>query len=264
LAENAEKPVVALFGLTCCAGCQLEILNQEDRLLDILGTIKLVQFRMGSSATHLGPYDVCFIEGSVTNEDELAKLKELREKSKILIAIGACATTGGVNAIRNGLNTEELKQTVYSDASHVKTLPSILPLKKYVKIDYELQGCPINGEEFIEMLTALLTGGEPRQKNYAVCVECRLKENICLMKEGDLCLGPITRAGCGALCPSVGFPCEGCWGPVPQANVDSEIDMFSVKGASFDTVVRKFRMFNATSEDFVKELRKRLNIEWLK
>ncbi|MFW9934042.1 MAG: hypothetical protein ACFFDU_00750 [Candidatus Thorarchaeota archaeon] len=264
MAENEEKPVVAFFGLTCCAGCQLEILNQEERLLDILGAINLVQFRMGSSAIHSGPYDICFIEGSVTNEDELKKLKELREKSKILIAMGACATTGGVNAMRNGRNIEELKQNVYTDASHVKTLPNVLPLKEYVKVDYELQGCPINGEEFIEMVIALLSGGEPLKKNYAVCVECRLKENACLMKEGKLCLGPITRAGCGALCPSVGFPCEGCWGPVPQANVDSEIEMFSAKGASFDTIVHKFRMFNAASEDFVKELRKRLNIEWLK
>ena len=264
MSETAQKPIVALFGLTCCAGCQLEIINQEDQLLDILGAIELVQFRMGSSAKHDGPYDLCFVEGSVTNEAELEKLKELREKSKILIAMGACATTGGVNAIRNGLNIEELKQSVYGDATHVKTFPEILPLKKYVKVDYELEGCPINGEEFIEMVKAFLSGSVPREKNYPVCVECRLKENICLMKEGELCLGPITRAGCGALCPSVGFPCEGCWGPVPQANVDSEIVMFSAKGASFDTVVRKFRMFNAGSEDFVKELRKRLTIEWLK
>lgn len=254
---------MALYGLTCCAGCQLEILNLEDELLDILEKINLVQFRMGSSAKHPGPYDICFVEGSVTNEEELAQLKELRKKSKILIALGACATTGGVNALRNGRNIEELKQTVYSDASHLRTLPEILPLKEHVSIDYELQGCPISGEEFIELLTALLTGATPQEKNYAVCVECRIKENVCLMKEGELCLGPITRAGCGARCPSVGFPCEGCWGPVPQANVTSEIEMFSQKGASFDTVVRKFRMFNASSEDFMKELKRRLNIEWL-
>lgn len=260
--EN-QKPVVALFGLTCCAGCQLEILDLEDELLDILGKINLVQFRMGSSAKHSGPYDICFVEGSVTNEEELTLLKELREKSKILIALGACATTGGVNALRNGRNVEEFKQVVYGDASHLRTLPEIRPLKEYVPIDYELQGCPISGEEFIELLTALLMGGTPPEKNYAVCVECRIKENVCLMKEGELCLGPITRAGCGARCPSMGFPCEGCWGPVPQANVTSEIDMFSQKGASFDTVVRKFRMFNASSEDYMKELKRRLNIEWL-
>ncbi len=261
--DSSEKPIVAFFGLTCCAGCQLEILNQEDQLLDILGAINLVQFRMGSSATHEGPYDVCFVEGSVTNDDELQKIKDLREKSRILVAMGACATTGGVNSMRNGRNVEELKQLVYGDASHVKTLPNIQPLREYVKVDFELQGCPINGEEFVELVISLLSGSIPRLKNYAVCVECRLKENVCLMKEGQLCLGPITRAGCGAKCPSVNFPCEGCWGPVPQANVDSEIDMFSAKGASFDTVVRKFRMFNAASEDFVKELRKRLSIEWL-
>lgn len=261
--EENSKPTVALYGLTCCAGCQLEILNLEDELLDILSQINLVQFRMGSSAKHPGPYDICFVEGSVTNEDELNRLKELREQSKILVAMGACATTGGVNAIRNGRNIEELKQIAYGDASHLRTLPEIFPLKAYVPIDYELQGCPICGEEFIELLTALLIKTVPPQKNYSVCVECRLKENICLLKEGELCLGPITRAGCGARCPSVNFPCEGCWGPVPQANVDSEIDMFSQKGASFDAVVRKFRMFNASSEDFMKELKRRLNIEWL-
>ncbi|MFX1562727.1 MAG: NADH:ubiquinone oxidoreductase [Promethearchaeota archaeon] len=258
-----DKPIVALYGLTCCAGCQLEILNQEERLLDILGHINLVQFRMGSSSKHPGPYDVCFVEGSVTNDDEIALLKELREKSKVLIAMGACAVTGGVNALRNDINIEELKQTVYEDASHIHTLPKILPLKSYVTVDYELNGCPINGEEFAELLIALLTGADPQQKNYPVCVECRLKENICLIKEGQLCLGPITRAGCGARCPSVGFPCEGCWGPVPHANIDSEIDVFSAKGASFDTVVRKFTMFNAAAEDFLKELKKRLTIEWL-
>jgi coenzyme F420-reducing hydrogenase gamma subunit len=260
--EN-PKPVVAFYGLTCCAGCQLEVLNLEDELLDILEKINLVQFRMGSSAKHPGPYDVCFVEGSVTNEAELAHLKELREKSKVLVALGACATTGGVNALRNGRNIEELKQGVYGDASHVTTLPQIKPLKEYIQVDYEIQGCPIAGDEFIEFLTALLTGAEPPEKNYAVCVECRIKENICLMKEGELCLGPITRAGCGARCPSVGFPCEGCWGPVPHANVESEINMFSQKGASFDVVVRKFRMFNASMDEFMQQLKKRLDIEWL-
>ncbi|MFW9832270.1 MAG: NADH:ubiquinone oxidoreductase [Candidatus Thorarchaeota archaeon] len=263
MSTEKDKPIVAFTGLTCCAGCQLEILNQEDELLDILDEINLVQFRMGSSATNPGPYDVCFIEGSVTNETELERLKEFREKSKILVAMGACATTGGINAIRNGKNTEALKQSIYGDASHIQTLPQILPMKSYVKIDYELQGCPINGEEFIELLTAILIGTRPVEKNYSVCVQCRINENVCIMKEGKLCLGPITRAGCGARCPSVNFPCEGCWGAVPQANVDSEIDMFSQKGASFDTVVRKFRMFNASEENFVKELKRRLDIEWL-
>jgi sulfhydrogenase subunit delta len=264
MSKNKDKPIVAFYGLTCCAGCQLEILNQEDNLIDILSKINLVQFRMGSSSKHPGPYDICFVEGSVTNDTELSLLKELREKSKILVAMGACATTGGVNAMRNGRNIEELKQAAYGDASHLHTKAEILPLKSYVSVDYELQGCPINGEEFIELLIALLMGTEPIEKNYSVCVECRLKEYNCLMKEGQLCLGPITRAGCGARCPSVGVPCEGCWGPVPQANVDSEIDVFAAKGASFDTVVRKFRMFNAASEEFLKELKKRMTIEWIK
>ncbi len=263
MAAANSRPVVAFYGLTCCAGCQLEILNLEDELLDIFEKINLVQFRMGSSAKHPGPYDICFIEGSVTNEAELIQLKNLREKSKILVALGACATTGGVNAIRNGRNIEELKQAAYGDASHLSTFPEILPLKAYVPIDYELQGCPIEGGEFKELLIALLAGTVPPQKNYAVCVECRIKENVCLMKEDKLCLGPITRAGCGARCPSVGFPCEGCWGPVPKANVPSEIDMFFQKGASFDTVVRKFRMFNASAEEFIKELKRRLSIDWL-
>jgi coenzyme F420-reducing hydrogenase gamma subunit len=260
MSKQTTKPVVAFYGLTCCAGCQLEILDLEDELLEILGRIQLVQFRMGSSATHPGPYDVTFIEGSVTNDEELAALREIREKSKVLVAIGACATTAGVNALRNGRNVEELKQTVFGDASHVRTLPEIKPISAHVPVDFQLQGCPINGKEFIDLLTDLLTGAQPRVKNYPVCVECRMKENVCLMKEGKLCMGPITRGGCGAACPSVNSPCEGCWGPVPQANVDSEIDIFSSKGASFDTILGKFRMFNAASEDFLKELRKRSSV----
>jgi coenzyme F420-reducing hydrogenase gamma subunit len=258
--KQSAKPIVAFYGFTCCAGCQLEILNLEDQLVDILSHIQLVQFRMGSSATHPGPYDVTFVEGSVTNDEELASLRELREKSKVLIAIGACATTAGVNALRNGRDVEEFKRTVYGNASHVRTLPEIKPISAHVPVDYQLQGCPISGEEFINLLTDLLTGVTPRPKNYPVCVECRMKENVCLMKEGKLCMGPITRGGCDARCPTVNFPCEACWGPVPQANVDSEINIFSTKGADYDTVLRKFRMFNAASEDYLKELRKRSTV----
>ena len=262
--SSKERPKVAFYGLTCCAGCQLEVLNLEDRLLEILERVEIVQFRMGSSASHPGPYDVAFVEGSVTNHEELELLRQLRERSKILVAMGSCATLGGINALRNGRNIEELKQAAYGDASHLRTLPEILPLKAHVPIDYELHGCPIEGEEFLELLVALLTGTTPPAKNYPVCVECRMKENVCLMKEfGQLCMGPITRAGCGARCPSLGFPCEACRGPVPQANVDAEIDIFSAKGASFETVVRKFRMFNAASEDYIKKLKERLRIEWL-
>ena len=246
---STGKPKVGIFGFTCCAGCQLNILNIEDHLLDILGLVDITHWVMAKQENDEGPWDIAFVEGSIAKESEIKELKEIREKSKILVALGNCSTHGGLPAMRNLRDIEEMKRLAYGDKTEYLDVIPIKRFKDYVKVDLELPGCPIDKNEFIEAVKSLAVGKKPEVPNYAVCYECKVRENACLLKEGKFCMGPVTNAGCGALCPSYGATCEGCRGPTAQVNWAAEVKVLQDLGATIDQIKRRFLKYCATTAD---------------
>jgi coenzyme F420-reducing hydrogenase gamma subunit len=244
-----EKPKVGVFGFSGCAGCQLQILNLEDVLLDVLSLIDLMNFRMASSKNTEGPFDVSFVEGSIVHEEQVEELKQIREESKILVALGTCACYGGVQSLRNFFGIDGAKKIVYADTKMDYTYTETKPISEYVKVDFSLPGCPIDKDEFVETLKSLLMGKVLKPKSYAVCVECKLRENFCLLERGEICMGPVTMGGCKATCPTNGHVCEGCRGPVEEANIASEVELL-LKKISQEDLLRRFRMYTAGAKEF--------------
>ena len=248
-----SKPKVAVFSFACCEGCGLQILNCEDELLDLLGAVDLVRWREAMSET-AEEFDIAYVEGSVVQEKEKERLQWIREHSRILVALGACATTGGLNMIRNFQPLDEVKKYVYGEeAKELKgfpwdVTPQVLPLDQVVKVDYGIPGCPIRREEFLSVTLALLQGREPDIPDYPVCVECKLAENVCVFDRGMTCLGPVIRAGCRAWCPSYGSPCEGCRGLIPDPNLNAEKDLLAERGLTVEDILRRFRLYCGHSE----------------
>ncbi len=242
------KPKVAFFDFSCCEGCQLMVLNCEPELLDLLGHIEIVNFREASTEKR-DDYEIAFIEGSIITPHDVERLKAIREKAKVLVALGACAHTGGLNKLRNFQDTEEAKKYVYGDsAKYFEVLPRVMSVPEVVKTDLVIPGCPINRFEFLSIVKQVLLGTIPTLPNYPVCVECKLKENECLMLKGQICLGPITRAGCDARCPSYGFPCTGCRGMVDDPHLEAEQIILSKRGLTVQDLLRRYRLFYGYSE----------------
>lgn len=241
------KPRIGIFGFTGCAGCQLEILNLEDILLDICNLVDVVNFRMMKSENSDGPFDISFVEGSIMGY-QVDELKKIRENSKILVAIGICACYGGVQYLQNFM--EKPWEIVYDDKKMVYASSDTKPLTSYVKVDYLLPGCPMDKDEFVDFVKCMLLGKKPKMKTYPVCVECKLKENICLLEREIMCLGPVSLAGCSAKCPSKGYPCEGCRGPVEEANISSQAELMKEKGIEPIDIIRRFRMFTSGAKEF--------------
>ncbi|MCK5151101.1 MAG: oxidoreductase [Candidatus Thorarchaeota archaeon] len=238
---KSGKPTVGIFGFTGCAGCQLNILNLEDYLLDILGLVDITTWVMAKSENSPGPWDIAIVEGSIAKESEIERIKKIRENSGLLVAIGACATHGGLPAMRNVLDVEAMKEIVYGEKTeHLDVLEKIMPLSHYVKVDAELPGCPMDKNEFVEAVKAIAIGKTPFVPNYSVCYECKIRENACLINEGKFCMGPVTQAGCDALCPTNGAVCEGCRGPVAQVNWGAEFKILKELGATPEEIKRRF------------------------
>ncbi len=246
---DAKKPKVGIFGFTGCAGCQLNILNLEDHLLDIIALVDITTWVMAKAENSDGPWDIAFVEGSIAKSTDVERLKKIRKNSKILVAIGACATHGGLPAMRNLRDMEEMKETVYGDDLDYLDVIEIKPVSHYVEVDAELPGCPMDKNEFVEAVKALAVGKTPQVPNYSICYECRIKENACLLKEGKFCMGPVTQAGCDALCPSYGTPCEGCRGPVAQVNWGAEYKILESLGATIDEIRRRFLKYCPSTAD---------------
>ncbi len=238
------KPKVGVFSFTSCEGCQLTILNLEDEILELLGAIEIVNFREAIDDRR-NDYDVAFIEGSITTEEEVEELKAIRERAKALVAIGACACLGGINGLKNRQDLHHARQRVYGDgARHFPTEPT-RRVRDVVPVDYEMNGCPIDKREFVSVTKSLLLGQVPRPSEDAVCTECKAKANVCLYDKGLACIGPITRSGCGAICPTFGDGCEGCRGFLGNANIASMVEIMKSKGLSREEVEDRLTMFNA-------------------
>lgn len=246
-----RKPTLAVWKFASCDGCQLTLLDCEDELLAVAGEIEIAYFLEASSATVAGPYDVSLVEGSITTPGDIERIKEVRRQSRTLVTIGACATAGGIQALRNFSDVEELLRIVYATPSFLSTLDTSTPIADHVAVDFELRGCPIDRRQLLEVISAYLAGRSPNIPNHSVCMECKQKLNVCVMvAHGTPCLGPATHAGCGALCPSYHRGCYGCFGPAETSNVESMAAALAACGMNDDEVHRLFHTFNAWSEPF--------------
>ena len=243
------RPQVAFFSFASCEGCQLVVLECEDELLDLVGAVDIIRFREAMDPVgDQSHYDIAFIEGSMTREEDVAKLKQIRERTDILIALGACAWPGGVNALKNLQPLDAVRRSVYGDKADVFDTMPTAPIDAYVKTDYFLRGCPIDRTEFLECVKALLLGKPPVFKDYPMCVECKLRENACLFHKGYWCLGPVVRAGCGAICPSHGDACEGCRGPIDHPNRNAHVEVLREFGLTADDIMKRFQLFGTYLE----------------
>lgn len=244
------KIKVAWFDFACCEGCQIEMTNFGEPFLQLLAHVEPVEFREAMSEKTTKPIDVAFIEGSFTREADRARLEEIRKRAKIVVAYGSCATSGGINALRNHMDRNEVKKFVYgSDASMslLDTNEKAAPISSVIKVDYEIRGCPISRDEFIRVVTQLIHGTDKVYiPSFPVCVECKLKETVCRYDDGDYCLGPVARAGCGAPCPADGIPCEACRGMVDKPNQEA-LEKVLVKNGGLPEkwAKEKSRMFTA-------------------
>ena len=241
-----SKPRVAVFDFACCEGCQLQIVNLEEEILDLIGAVDVVEWREAMSEQS-SEYDIAIIEGSITRPEDEKRLQLIRSKAKILIALGACAVIGGVNKLKNNFDLDEVKKCVYgidSARPHLNT-EMTKAVDEVVQVDYKIHGCPIEGREFANIIRALLIGKKPEIPEYPVCVECKAKGNPCLWEYGQLCLGPVIRAGCDARCPSAGARCIGCRGYVDNPNVDAAKDVIEKYGLNIDDLQNKMILFGS-------------------
>ncbi len=241
------KPKVAFFDFTSCEGCQLDSLNMETELLDLLNAVEIVNFREVKTE-RADNYDIAFIEGSISRESEIPRLKKIREQAKVVVALGACACIGGVNCLKNHLPMDKALQIVYGkDARNYDTSPA-RPIDAVITVDFYVRGCPINTAELLKVVKSLLLGKKPEIPNYAVCVECKMAGNICVFERGMTCIGPVTRAGCTAICVTSGRFCWGCRGLVDEPNIDSEKEVLQKYGLSVAQAVERFKIYNTYGE----------------
>ncbi|PKO21876.1 MAG: NADH:ubiquinone oxidoreductase [Chloroflexi bacterium HGW-Chloroflexi-1] len=236
------KPKVAFFDFTSCEGCQLTVVDSLQTHVDLLDAVEIVQFR--EAMTEKGEdYAIAFVEGSISRASDEARLRRIREQAAIVVALGACAHLGGINAIRNAQPLDDVRKYVYGDkADWYETYPA-RPISAVVKVDAVIPGCPIDRDEFIGVVKALLLGKKPPLPDYPVCVECKRKENVCVFHKGGFCLGPVIRAGCGAICPTCGDGCEGCRGLIPNPNQDSMSDVLVKYGLTVADMLARWTMF---------------------
>ncbi|MGC8775363.1 MAG: NADH:ubiquinone oxidoreductase [Chlorobaculum sp.] len=245
LGFELEKIKIGSFDFTCCEGCQLQLANRESHLPDFLALLDIRNFREISSE-RLDDYDIALVEGSITRSDEIRRLKSIREKAKMLVAFGTCACFGGVNALKNKFPQEETIRTVYKDKL-VETMPAA-KISDFVTVDYSIPGCPVSKKEVEEVVVGLVTRSLVTLPKYPVCVECKQRLNTCLFDLGEVCLGPISRAGCDAVCPSGKTVCLGCRGPAEGVNYDSFTELVKEKGLSTEEMNEKLAFYNGFTD----------------
>jgi coenzyme F420-reducing hydrogenase gamma subunit len=244
-----SKPRVAIFDFACCEGCQLQIVNMEEELLDLITVVEPVTWREAMTEES-EDYDIALIEGSITRPQDEERLKKIRENADILVALGACATIGGVNRIKNNFDLDEVKRYVYGDAAQMPHLntASTKSAGEVVNVDYYVHQCPMNKDEFAYIIRCLALGKEPVVPDYPVCVECKARGTVCRYEYGEICLGVVTRAGCGAPCPSEGLWCFGCRGLAPDNNVPAAMEVMEEYDKSMDDLKEKLILFNSETE----------------
>ena len=245
------RPSVAVWKFASCDGCQLTLLDCEDELLDLTEALELAMFLEAGPADERDHYDISLVEGSITTAHDAERIRDIRTRSGLLVTIGACATSGGIQALRNLADVEEFASVVYARRDWIDVLATSTPIADHVTVDLELRGCPISKHELVATLSALLAGRRPPVSSHAVCAECKAAGTVCLtVASGEACLGPVTHAGCGALCPSFHRACFGCFGPSESANVPGLVRGLEVAGIRTDGVMRSLRTFNTNAPGF--------------
>ena len=248
------RPKLAVWKFSSCDGCQLSLLDCEDELLAVAGAVEIAYFLEATRAEVAGPYDLSLVEGSITTAHDAERIREVRRQSKKLVTIGACATAGGIQALRNFADVAAFTSVVYARPDYISTLATSTPISAHVPVDFELRGCPINKAQLVEVMTAFIAGRKPATRAESVCMECKLKGNVCVMvAHGTPCLGPVTHAGCGALCPSYDRGCYGCYGPKETPNTRSLSGWLTPLGMTERDLHRVYRTFNAAAEPFREE-----------
>ena len=249
-----RKPKLAVWKFASCDGCQLSILDCEDELLSIANAVDIAYFPEASRVMAKGPYDISLVEGSVTTPHDDARIQQIRNASKLLVTIGACATAGGIQALRNFKDVKEYASIVYASPQYIDSLGKSTPISDHVQVDYQLWGCPINKRQLVEVLSAFLNGRKPNIPAHSVCMTCKMHGTVCVMvAHGTPCLGPVTHDGCGALCPSYNRGCYGCFGPKETPNTHSLSEWWTRLGVKDRDIMRVFRTFNANTEAFRRE-----------
>jgi coenzyme F420-reducing hydrogenase gamma subunit len=252
--KKPGKPKVAVFKFASCDGCQLSLLDAEEELLDVANAIDIAFFPEASRRMLKGPYDIGIIEGSITTPHDVEHIREIRKSCAVLITIGACATAGGIQALRNWKDIKNFVHIVYASPEYISTLDRSLPVGSFVHVDYELRGCPINKYQLIEVINAFLNKRKPNVYTHSVCVECKLKGTTCVMvARGEPCLGPVTQSGCGAICPAFNRGCYGCFGPMEFPNTPALAAQLKELGETKLDITLAFRTFNAYADAFRKE-----------
>ncbi len=251
---ETTRPKLAVWKFASCDGCQLTLLNCEDELLDIGRELHISAFLEASKKVEGPPYDISLVEGSISAPEDAERILRIRKQSRCLVAIGACATAGGIQALRNFGDLQGFAAAVYPNPELLHVLEHSTPLSDHVYVDYSLGGCPISKEQLLGLVSALLRGRRPHIPQYSVCVECKRAARVCLLvARGTPCLGPVTRAGCGAICPGFGRGCYGCFGPKETPNTESLRRIWELLGVTSEEAGRAFRSFNAWAEPFRRE-----------
>jgi coenzyme F420-reducing hydrogenase gamma subunit len=249
-----RKPRLGVWKFASCDGCQLTLLDCEDELLAIAGALDIAYFPEATRGEIRGVYDLSLVEGSVTTAHDAERIRDIRKRSKKLVAIGACATAGGIQALRNFADVREYTSVVYAHPEYIRTLATSTAFADHVTVDFELRGCPIDKGQLVEVVAAFLAGRRPDTPAHSVCMECKMKGNVCVMvAQATPCLGPVTHTGCGALCPSYDRGCYGCFGPKETPNAPSLSGWLTRLGMDEKALERVYRTFNANAEPFRKE-----------
>ncbi len=243
-----KKPKTAFFDFACCEGCQLQVTNMGDIVVDMLGMLDIVEFREVLSETWDGDLDIAIIEGSITDEHAVERINEIRKRSRILIAYGSCATIGGVNGMKNTFNLAEIGQYVYGERFKLFPTDITRAVHQVVKVDYFINGCPVYIPEVLTVVKAVMQGIPYAVPDYPVCIECKLNENVCMYDKGVSCLGPVTRAGCNSWCVNNGNICYGCRGMISNPNERGARDVLSKYAVPVELIVHKMDMYNTCRE----------------
>ncbi|WP_421723489.1 oxidoreductase [Bauldia sp.] len=251
---SSKRPRLAVWKFASCDGCQLSLLDCEDELLAVADAIDIAYFMEATRGKISGRYALSLVEGSITTAHDAERIKEVRRRSDVLITIGACATAGGIQALRNFADVKEYTSIVYARPDYISTLATSTPIADHVRVDFELRGCPISKQQLLEVVSAFLARRKPVTPAHSVCVECKLRGNVCVMvAHGTPCLGPVTHAGCGALCPAYDRGCYGCFGPMETPNAPSLSGWLAGLGMDKRSISRVYSTFNTDAEPFREE-----------